>query len=106
MRQVVCLQWHDAHAGTDTWIHIEDANDLSPYVVWSVGYLLEIGKGGKPGHVSVAQSWSEDDALDSVLHVPVEMVQRVFVLKGNTGGEGDKRSSTRKERRHQNRGVS
>jgi hypothetical protein len=85
--------WHDAHQGSSTWTHLEDIHtDRDPYVVTSVGFLLEEKVGGKPGHVSLVQSWSEDDALDSVLHIPTAMVQYVYFLKGplRVKGKGNK----------------
>lgn len=91
IRQPVVVIWHDAHAGIDTWTYIDDCNDRDPYVVHSCGYLLTKTTGGKPKHVSITQSWSHDDALDSVLHIPEAMVQQVIFLKGKR--RADKRTN-------------
>lgn len=91
IRQPVVVAWHDAHAGHETWLSIDDAHkDTEPYVVHSCGFLLTESTGGKPNHLSIAQSWSEDDALDSILHIPVAMVQTVTYLKGKR--RADKRT--------------
>lgn len=90
IRQPVLVIWHDAHAGTDTWINIGDCDDLEPYVVHSCGFLLTQSTGGKPKHLSITQSWSDEDALDSILHIPEAMVQQVIYLKGKR--RADKRT--------------
>ena len=76
----VLVIWNDAHGGTFTWERIEDLVDDEPYRVQSVGYLLPPKAGGKRGHVSIAQSWSTDECVDSVLHIPTKMVVKVVVL--------------------------
>lgn len=104
MREIVLVEWHDAHAGTDTWTHVEELkNDSLPYVVLSVGFLLRDGMGGKPDHVTIVQSWSDDDALDSVLHVPNKMVRRVVVLKGLKNEAGRQGGLSTKEGRRRDR---
>lgn len=83
MNKCVYVIWHDAHAGTDTWHHLDDFDkDDGPYVVHSVGWLLETDRGGKKDHLSLAQSWSDDDAVDSVLHIPNAMVKQVVEVRG------------------------
>ena len=83
MNKCVYVIWHDAHAGCSTWNHLEDmTKDDDPYVVHSVGWVLDIGAGGKSNHLSITQSWSDDDAVDSVLHIPNAMVQRVIEVRG------------------------
>lgn len=107
MKKMVCVVWHDAHAGTETWIHLDDANhDVDPYVVVSIGFLLDEKRGGKPKHVSVAQSWSDDDAVDSVLHIPNAMVRSVVPLKGRRYGVEGGRGKVDEERSGEHRGVS
>lgn len=78
----IVVIWHDAHAGSDTWVHLDNYKDDEPYVVNSIGWLIDEADGGKPGHITIAQSWSHDDAVDSILHIPVAMVQQVITLKG------------------------
>ena len=75
----VLVIWHDAHAGTSTWENLRDLEDDGNYVVRSVGFLID-KKHGKKKHISIAQSLSEDDCVDSVLHIPVAMVQQVINL--------------------------
>lgn len=86
-RRPVLVVWHDAHAGTDTWIDLNTSTDTGPYVVRSVGWLMREDCGGKPGHISLAQSWSDEDAIDSVLHIPVAMVQQIIHMKGKRRAE-------------------
>lgn len=95
-RKPVYITWHDAHAGTDTWVDLHTHKDDEPYVVHSAGWLLTESMGGKPGHISIAQSWSDEDAVDSILHIPVAMVQEIIHLKGKR--RADKRT-TRKNRK-------
>lgn len=80
----VLVIWHDAHAGSGTWEHLRDLEDDGNYVVRSVGYLIDAKKHGKKKHVSIAQSLSEVDCVDSVLHIPVAMVQQVIDLVEET----------------------
>jgi hypothetical protein len=75
---VVLVTWHDAHSGAESWINIKDL-DTEPAEVESVGFLLAIGDGGKPDHVTLYQSRNED-SVDHVLHIPVRMVRTMKVL--------------------------
>lgn len=72
--RVVLVIWHDAHGDADSWTDIDDLGDDGPCVVSSAGLLLKTGRGGKPGHVSIAQSITSDGSVDSVLHIPQAMV--------------------------------
>lgn len=72
--------WHDAHSGENTWQQFADIDDEDPYVCYSVGYLLDVKNGGKKKHLSIAQSVSDCDAVDSILHIPNAMVQKVVDL--------------------------
>lgn len=76
----VCVIWHDAHAAAHGWEAVEELRDNEPYVVRSVGMLLDKNQGAKRGHVSIAQSLSTDDHVDSVLHIPKKMVQKTITL--------------------------
>ena len=78
MTAVLLVIWHDAHSGSESWIDIKDLDQV-PAVVHSVGFVLPIGEGGKPGHVTLYQSFNED-SIDHVLHIPVGMVQKMTVL--------------------------
>jgi hypothetical protein len=46
--------------------------------VHTVGYLIP---DSKTGHVVVAQSINTNDGIDSVMAIPVAMVQRLTILK-------------------------
>lgn len=75
-RTRVLVVWHDAHTVADGWCELGDLDD-EPCVVETLGFLLA---DRKAGHVVVAQSITGDDGLDSVLCIPVGMVQSVQVL--------------------------
>jgi len=73
----VLVVWHDAHAINEGgWCEETDIDD-EPCVVESLGWLLA---DRKRGHVVLAQSITNDGNLDSVLAIPVGMVQKVVVL--------------------------
>lgn len=80
MVKPVIVIWHDAHAGTSQWTRLDEMDDDGPYEVCSIGFLLERRNGGKAKHVSITQSWTPEACVDSVLHIPVKMVQRVIQL--------------------------
>lgn len=74
--KIAIVVWHDAHAMVDSsWLHLSELDNTEPYTVVSVGIILEAGKGGKPGHVSIAQSLTQDEFIDHVTHIPEAMVQ-------------------------------
>lgn len=75
-RTRVLVVWHDAHSLGDDWCELSDISD-EPCVVETIGWLLA---DKKAGHVVVVQSITGDDSLDSVLCIPVGMVQSVQVL--------------------------
>lgn len=70
----------DAHVPSGSWVHVDDAKDDGPYFVWTLGFVLGVGAGGKRGHVSIVQSWGQDDYVDGILHIPAKMVKDVLVL--------------------------
>jgi hypothetical protein len=76
--QAVLVIWHDAHSGSESWINIKDL-DKEPAIVDTVGFILPTAEGGKPGHITVFQSRTED-AIDHVLHIPHGMVQRIVAI--------------------------
>lgn len=93
MVKPVLVIWHDAHMGNSTWEHLRDMEDDGPYVVRSVGYVIPVKNGGKKKHISIAQSWSEAECVDSVLHIPVAMVHRVVDLTEMTCPSAEAKSS-------------
>lgn len=83
LKTMVLLEWHDAHSGeNDTWTPADEIEDAGPYLVKSIGWLIS---GVKAGHVTIAQSWTQDDQVDHLLHVPAGMVARCLSL--NAGAE-------------------
>jgi len=86
--KVVVVMWKDAHADCQGWSEMEEIDD-EPYLVRSVGFLLTKGRGKKKGHVSIAQSISEDKMIDSVLHIPKRMVVSLAVLELERESDGE-----------------
>ena len=75
----VRVEWHDAHVGSDGWVSREDL-EQDPYIVVSCGFLIDEAHGGKPEHLTIAMSWSLDDMLHSVSHIPTQMVRKIEML--------------------------
>ena len=75
----VLLTWHDSHDVGDGWLD-PAALDDGPCVVLTVGYLLP---GAKAGHVTVAQSLSDNGDVRHVFSVPVAMVLDMVALDGS-----------------------
>lgn len=74
--KVVKVVWHDAHAMNAHWMG-PDEWDRTPCVVESVGFLIP---DAKDGHVVICQSLNTEEHYDSLLAVPVAMVQQVMLL--------------------------
>jgi hypothetical protein len=79
----ILVEWHDAHVGLSTWEERSELEDDGPCVVHSCGFLLPTTMGGKDNHVSLVATWSNDDMVHSVFHIPRQMVQRITMLKGS-----------------------
>lgn len=73
----VAITWADAHADCAEWTGLTDMEDDGDFLVRSVGILLV---GAKRGHISIAQSITPDEDVDSVLHIPKGMVRRLEAL--------------------------
>jgi hypothetical protein len=79
--KIAIVVWDDAHAIVDgSWTHLSELDDEDPYTVVSIGILLDVGRGGKPGHVSLAQSLTPDEFVDHITHIPQAMVKSVIDL--------------------------
>jgi len=73
----VLIVWHDAHSSSSGWEEVSEIED-EPCVVHTLGWLIP---DVKRDHVVVAQSLIADsETIDSVLCIPVGMVQSVQVL--------------------------
>ena len=83
MAMYLLVEWADAHDGTETWTAIDDLTDDGEVIVTSIGIRLEDHRGGKAGHVALAQS-IDGEHVDNVLYIPLGMVRKVTEL--NTGG--------------------
>ena len=78
--KVAVVRWNDAHADVAGWSSITGPHDRDPFQIVTVGILLDRKSGRKPGHVSIAQSLSQEAQVDSILHVPKAMVVDVTEL--------------------------
>lgn len=78
---IVAVKWRDAHADPiGTWTNLDELEDCGPYHVISVGFLLP---SVKADHVSVAQSLDPEENIDTILHIPVKMVEEVVLFTNN-----------------------
>lgn len=76
MFSIVAVVWADAHQATNTWTHIADLDGEGERVIVTVGFLLPIDEGGKANHITIAQSFDDDEQMvDNVMHIPVAMVK-------------------------------
>jgi hypothetical protein len=66
----VYIKWLDAHDELDTWIASEDI-EKEPCVITSLGFLIE---NGKPEHVTLAQSYSDELLYNNIIYIPNAMV--------------------------------
>ena len=83
---LVLVRWADAHSGIGHWHELETTGeDDAEYLVQSVGWLIPADKGGKHGHVTLAQSLTPDDMVDHILHIPKGMVRQMVVAYTTTG---------------------
>jgi hypothetical protein len=80
MVKLVLVCWKDAHVPPGSWMHLDELKDDGTYDVNTIGFLLEPAQGGKKNHVSICQSWGQDDYVDSILHIPIKMVKKTIVL--------------------------
>jgi len=87
MLSIVLVEWADAHQVTDSWTSIADLSDEGERIIHTVGFLLPLDNGGKNGHITICQSFDEQEQMvDNVMHVPVGMVRSMravsFVVSG------------------------
>ena len=74
---VCVVLWEDAHSGdVHSWTQVSDI-DPEPYVVTSVGVMLDDSV--KPGHVTLVQSFINSNC-DCILHIPRAMVKEIKVV--------------------------
>lgn len=78
-RNLLIVQWADAHGATDSWTAIADLEIDGEVIIFSTGFHLPDGEGGRAGHVTLAQSVDEDH-VDNVLNIPVDMVRKVTTV--------------------------
>lgn len=73
--------WHDAHADSaESWTSITPSTDDKPFEVVTVGIILDSKTGRKKGHVTVAQSLTQSEHVDHLIHIPKRMVVDIIEL--------------------------
>jgi hypothetical protein len=83
--ELVLVIWADAHAGQGHWAELEE-EDSGEHLVHSVGMLVPEEDGGKPKHLTLAQSKSPDGFYDHVIYIPSQMMREMKFLKPWTKG--------------------
>ena len=78
--KLVVVVWRDAHSVDDGWQWLDIPTESDPLTVTSVGWQLDGKHGGKRGHISIAQSVTDQRAICSILHIPKGMVDRITPL--------------------------
>jgi hypothetical protein len=78
--QMTMVTWADAHSDSSGWTGKRDLDEEGEYLVHSVGWLITEEEGGKPGHVTLCQSYTPDEDVDHVLYVPHGMIRAINVL--------------------------
>jgi len=82
IESLVHVRWLDAHSVGVGWQAADEIED-APCVVCSVGFLISAAKSG---HVVIAQSVTDDGAIDHILAIPVAMISKVTVLSDSSVG--------------------
>lgn len=79
-QQYVLVKWADAHQGPGHWCTLDEDDD-DEHIVVTCGLLISEDDGGKPKHLTVAQSQSPDGFVDHVIYIPQGMVRSMQFLK-------------------------
>jgi hypothetical protein len=83
--QMVLVKWADAHAYEGgAWVYAHDIEDTGEYIVQSLGWMLTEDNGAFKEHISLAQSWGADDAIDHIINIPKGMVRSIQFLQSFT----------------------
>jgi hypothetical protein len=77
--QYVVVKWADAHSGPGHWGELDE--DMGEHIVVTCGIHITEQDGGKPGHLTVAQSQTPDDFYDHVIYIPTGMMRSIEFLK-------------------------
>lgn len=77
--EFVLVVWADAHSGAGSWSAL-DCDDKSEFLNQSVGMLVTEEQGGKPNHVTIAQSITQEGDYDHVLYILNSMVRLIHRL--------------------------
>jgi hypothetical protein len=69
--------WADAHSDSSGWTGRDHVSEEGEYLVNSIGWLLTEQDGGKTSHVTLCQSYTPDEDVDHILHIPQGMVRKM-----------------------------
>ena len=78
--EFVLVVWADAHSGAGSWSAL-DTDDKTEFLNQSVGMLVTEEQGGKPNHVTIAQSITQEGDYDHVLYILNSMVRHISYLE-------------------------
>lgn len=78
--EFVLVVWADAHSGAGSWSAL-DTDDKDEFLNETVGMLVTEEQGGKPNHVTVAQSVTQEGDYDHVLYILNSMVRGICRLE-------------------------
>jgi len=76
----IVVKWADAHQGPGEWC-VLDEEDKDEHIITTVGLMVSENDGGKPKHLTVAQSLSPDGFVDHVIYIPHGMVRHIATLQ-------------------------
>jgi hypothetical protein len=65
-------------------VYAQDIEDTGEYIVQSLGWMLTEDNGAFKEHISIAQSWGADDAIDHIINIPKGMVRSIQFLQSFT----------------------
>jgi len=76
---IVLVTWADAHCGDQGWLELEHIEDDGEMLVSTVGYLIPAGEGGKEGHLTILQTYSDGEGIHP-FYIPIGMVRDTKLL--------------------------
>lgn len=74
--KTVLVHWLDAHDETDTWVDVKEI-EKDPCIITSIGFVIE---NGKPNHLTLAQSYSDELLYNNIIYIPNGMVVDTTII--------------------------
>ncbi len=76
---IVRIVWADAHCGDPGWIELDHVEDDGEMLVTTVGFLIPPGEGGKEGHITLYQTYTDGEGIHPFF-IPIGMVRETKLL--------------------------